>query len=795
MKTNVHKVQRAALMLAIASLATPLFPAKQRLIESPQYDPIITPANEGRWSLPLCFEMNRGQADDGVRFVGRGQGFGLLLKRSEAVLALRNRRQADQASQELTRACQLNMRFEHANEAALVSGVDKQPALASYFIGNDPTNWIRDIPTYSRVSYASLYPGIDLEFYGNERKLEYDFEVGAGANPQQIALRFEGADRIGLDSQGSLILHTAAGNVRYDRPVAYQEADGQRVEVHACFNLVGDGTVGFQVAAYDETRPLIIDPVLVYSTYAGGNAADSAKGIVADSSGNAILVGDSFSTDFLSPRAAGRTDSDIFVGRLSPNGLLLRYSFFGGTKNDFATGLAVDGSGNLYVGGVTQSPDFPLLHSFAKTLMGNSDAFVIKLTPAADQFFYLSLIGGSGDEAGVSVAADNTGNAYITGRTTSPDYPVLAAIQPSYGGGSSDAFVSKLTPDGSALVYSTFLGGSGAEDSVGQTGISVDSAGNAYVTGDTSSGNFPLKNALRSSKSGAASSFDGFVAKINPTGSDFVYSSYLGGSDDDVALAVTNDSSGNAYVTGSTNSTSFTGSSTTRSAAPAPDAFVAKLNSSGSAISYLTFIGGSGFDSANAIVVDSSGNAVIAGTAGPGLPTVNSIQSFSRGGATDAFIAKLGTTGAVTFSTYLGGSGDDQALAVAVGADANIYLIGTTTSTDFLTFTPLLDHNQGGQDIFIARIDPNATPNRPVLIQALISGKNLIVFGQNFDIGAVLLINDDATKTRNGDPDPSQILIAKKAAKGIDPGQTVQLQVENPNGKRSNFLFLRKPLQ
>ncbi|HJZ69055.1 MAG TPA: SBBP repeat-containing protein [Blastocatellia bacterium] len=791
MKTKNRKIQRAALTLAVVSLAAALFPVKQRSIKSQQSESVnvLSATDEVRWSQPLSFEANRGQADDDVKFVGRGKGFGLLLKQSEAVLALRNR------TDEVTRSHKLSMKFEGASPAALIAGVDKQKALASYFIGNDPAKWIRDIETYSRVTYSGLYPDIDLTFYEDERELEFDFEVAPGADPQRIALRFQGADRIRLGSQGSLILHTAAGDVRYKHPVAYQETDGSKLEVPARFKILSDDAIGFEVAAYDSTRPLIIDPVLVYSSYVGGNAADAAIGIVADSTGNTILVGDSFSTDFLSPRAAGRTDSDIFVGRLSSNGLLLRYSFFGGTKNEFATGMSVDGMGNIYVSGVTQSPDFPVFHSFAQVLMGSSDAFVIKLTPGADQFFYLSLIGGSGDEAGVSVAADSTGSAYITGRTTSADFPVVSAIQSSYGGGSSDAFVSKLTSDGSGLVYSTFLGGSGAEDSAGKTGISVDSTGNVYVTGDTSSGNFPTKNALRSSKSGAASSFDGFVAKINPAGSDFVYSTYLGGSDNDVALAIAIDSTGNAYVTGSTNSTSFTGSSATRPAASAPDAFVAKINASGSAISYLTFLGGSGFDSADAIAVDASGNAVIAGSAGADLPTVNSIQSFRRGGDIDAFVAKVGTTGTVSFSTYIGGSGDDQATAVAVGpTDGDIYVTGITTSTDFLTFLPLIDHNSGGQDIFIAKIDPNATLNRPALNQALISGKNLILFGQGFDLGAVLRINDDPVKTRNGDPDPSQILIAKKALKGIDPGQTIQLQVENPNGKRSNFLFFRKPL-
>ena len=534
--------------------------------------------------------------------------------------------------------------------------------------------------------------------------------------------------------------------------------------------------------------------MLTYSTYLGGSAADFGRGIIADSVGNSYLVGDSFSSDFLT--RASTTNSDIFVGKLSRNGLLLTYFFFGGLKNDTATGLAVDGAGNVYLCGSTESMDFPILNSVGSALRGTSDAFVIKLAAVNDQliFEYSSLIGGSGEEGAANLAID-AGNAYITGLTSSQDFPTAGAIQAVFGGGDSDAFVSKLATDGKSLVYSTFLGGSSTEDFSGKTGISVDSVGNAYVSGDTQSTNFPMKNALRGVKTGTPLTFDGFVAKINPDGSDFVYSTYIGGSDDDFALGIANDQTGNAYVAGRTRSSSFSGSSSTRPATATTDAFVAKLNASGSAISYLTFIGGNnGNESANAITVDAAGDAIIAGTAGDGSPTVNSIQSSFRGGANDGFVAKLAPGGAVTFSTYLGGSDNDVALALALDSEGVIYITGFTDSTDFPTATPLRFTNSGGRDIIIAKIDPNTTPNRPVLIQAVISGKNLILFGQGFDEGAVLRINDEPTKTRNEDPDHTQILFAKKAAKQIKAGKTVQLQVENPNGKRSNFLFLTKPL-
>jgi len=820
MKTRPHRIQLATLILATASLASAMFPNIQSGVELEgmqsragfcEGDPsrfAMSDLNDACRRLPLSFEANRGQAEADVEFVGRADDFALLLKSNEAVLSLRKPQQmlargaapnATQTNDESSASHLLSMKLEGANPEPLVSGIEQQQARANYFIGNDATKWIRGVETYSRVMYEGVYPGVDLMFYGNQRQLEYDFTLAPGADCHVIKLRFEGATDLELSPEGALILHTAAGQVRHERPVAYQETNGARLQIQADFKRMDDGTIGFQVGDYDPTLPLVIDPVLVYSTYLGGSAADSGRGIVVDSVGNAYLVGDSFSSDFLT--RASTTNSDIFIGKLSSNGLLLTYTFFGGMKNDFATGLAVDGSGNVYLCGNTESADFPQLNSFGLALRGVSDAFVVKLTPkntAPDNllFEYSSLVGGSGEEGGASIAIDDAGSAYITGRTSSQDFPTLGAIQPIFGGGNSDAFVTKLAPDGKSLLYSSFLGGSGTEDLVAKTGISVDSSGNACVVGDTDSSNFPTKNAIRPTKTGDASNLDGFVAKLNPSGSDFVYSTYLGGSNSDFALAVATDQEGSAYVTGGTNSTSFTGSASTRSSTGTRDAFVAKLNPPGSAISYLTFVGGDdGEDRANAIAVDSSGNAVIAGRAGEQFPAVNSIQSFFKGRdfENDAFVAKLGPSGAVTFSTYLGGSRDEVALGVAVGADGAIYFTGFTDSTDFLTETPLVRENAGGRDIFIAKIDPNATPKRPVLIQALISGKHLILFGQGFDAGARLRVNDEPVKTRNDDPDPTQILFANKAAKRIGAGQTVQLQIENANGKRSNFLFLTKP--
>ena len=798
MTIKSHKALLARLILVFVCVMLNLFPRVQSTKSvlpggqagaSQDGSEFLQHAEQTRGPLPVIFEANRGQADDDVRFVGRGAGMGLLLKEDEVAFSLRKPQSLKARNTKVPTL--LRMKLEGANARPDVSGADVQGVRANYFIGNDPSKWVRGVETYSRVLYSGVYDGIDLVFYGNDSRLEYDFNVAPGADPKSIQLRFDGIAGVELGSEGALILHSETGDVRHERPFAFQERNGVRSEVAASFKQLDNGTIGFEIGAYDPSIPLVIDPILVYSTYLGGSADDFARGVVADSAGNLFLTGDSFSSDFL--RQASPANSDVFIGKLAGNGLLLTYTFFGGGKNDTATALNVDAAGNIYMAGSTQSPDFPIFNSIGQFLNGSSDAFAVKLTPAADQFFYSSLVGGSGDETGVSIAADNVGNAYLSGRTSSPDYPTFAPIQPVYGGGASDAFISKIMPDGKSLAYSTFLGGGAAENEGGRSGISIDSAGNAYVAGDTQSVDFPTSNALRTTKSGSAASFDGFAAKIDPTGTNFIYATFLGGSEDDSAFAVAADQTGNAYVTGRTKSTSFTGSGVTRPTTATSDAFVAKLTANGSALSYLTFIGGApGDESGNAIVVDSSGNAVIAGSAGEGAPTTDSVQSFSRGGG-DAFVAKLGQNGGVTFSSYLGGSGEDVALAVGLDAEGSIYFAGFTSSTDLLTASPLVRENRGGRDILIAKIDPDSNPDGPVLLQAIISGPNLILFGQGFDAGAKLRVNDVQVKTRNEEPNPTQILFAKKAAKRIASGSTVQLQVRNANGKRSNFLFLTKP--
>ena len=787
-------LQRTALILFAALLAPFAPPHNQSRPDHATLASLSSATESEATSLPVFFEPNRGQSDDDVRFIGRGNGLALLLKSSEAVIGMRAPIETNAPEGKANVNTRVSMKLEGANASPLIFGTNKLEGRVNYFLGNDQSKWLRDVETYSRVCYRAVYSGIDLVFHTAEQQLEYDFNLAAGADPNAIRLRFDGADEMKIDSGGTLVIRTAAGELKHQKPVAYQEIAGARTPVPVDFIQFRDGAIGFNVGDYDSTLPLVIDPTLVFSSYLGGMAADTGRSIAALPSGDVLIAGDSFSSDFLTK--ATTNNSDVFLGRLTKNGGTFSYLFFGGKGNDTVTGLATDATGDfVYLAGFTESTDFPIFKSVNSALAGPSDAFVVLLKPAESAILSSSLVGGSGQETSVSVAVDSTGSTYLTGRTTSLDFPTQGAIQPAFGGGDSDAFITKLSTDGASLVYSTYLGGTGTENLLARTGIKVDSSGNAFVVGDTQSGNFPTLGALRAAKSGPAATFDGFIAKINPTGSGFVFSTFMGGSDDDFATSLAIDGTGNSYITGRTRSTSFTGSSATRSSTSNSDAFVAKLNATGSALTYLTFVGGTpGDEQSNAIAIDAAGVAVIAGSAGSGLSTANAIQSFFKGGQSDAFVARLTPAGVVNFSTYLGGSGDEVANGVALDSEGHIFLDGFTDSQDFLVFAALRTTNNGGRDIFLARIDPDEAVNRPVLLQAIFSGKSLILYGQNFDDGAKLRVNDEQEKTRNGDPDPSEVLVAKKAGKHIKAGHTVQLQVVNANGKASNLLFVTRPL-
>lgn len=728
-------------------------------------------ASYGR--LPLSFEANRGQSNAQVKFISRGSGYSLFLTGTETVLALSRadgsapRSRADLPSglalaeqawpgrsapkAKDTAPTVLRMKLVGAKPAPAVVGLEELQGKSNYFLGNDPSKWRTNVPRYAKVRYHDVYPGIDLVHYGTQRQLEYDLVVAPGADPTAIRLSFQGADALEIDEQGDLVLHTAAGDVREHKPVVYQMQSsvvsgqltvatdhGQRITdstatehfLDGRYVLTAQNEVRFDVGPYDPTRPLVIDPVLSYSTYLGGSGSETGFGIAVDGAGNSYVTGRTSSADFpTTPGALAITSGgrdDVFVTKIdttkSGAASLVYSTYLGGSDSDIGSGIAVDAAANAYVTGQTFSTNFPTKNPFQATFGGgtnNSNAFIAKLNSSGSMLLYSTYLGGSTSDSGSGIAVDTAGNAYVTGQTCSTNFPTKNPLQASRNG-LCDAFVAKIdaTKSGDAsLVYSTYLGGSDLEEG---RAIAVDSSGNAYVTGSTQSSNFPTAQPLQPSIGGGTCLFyiyygpfpcaDAFVAKLNPAGSALVFSTYLGGNNDDRGAGIAVDSSGNSYVTGHTSSPNFPTKNPIQATLRSGDAFVAKLNATGSALTYSTYLGGNSDDEGRGITVDSSGNAYVAGnTSSTDFPTVFPVQVLTSG--FHAFITKLNPTGsALVYSSYLGGSISDSGVGIAVDATGNAYVAGQTSSTNFPTANPLRASLNGFSDAFVSKIAPIPGP-------------------------------------------------------------------------------------
>jgi hypothetical protein len=649
-------------------------------------------------NLPLSFEANNGQMDDAVKFLSKGNGYTLFLTSIEAVLSLRRGSLKDKEhivnpnpeadeSKPVSKDV-IRLKLIGANSNSKITGLDELQGKSNYFIGNDPAKWRTDVTNYAKVKIEDVYRGIDLIYYGNQRQLEYDWIVKPGADPKSIRFAVEGNVDLKVDLHGNLIL-SEKSELRLNKPFIYQEIAGSHEEIAGRYILHGTREVGFQLDRYDISQPLVIDPILSYSTYLGGSHQDIGNGIAVDSSGNAYVVGTTGSTNFPTKnpiQASSGGSNDTFVTKLSASGNELVYStFLGGSGGEEGIGIAVDSSGNAYVAGSTSSTNFPTLNPIQASYAGGGDVYVAKLNASGNALVYSTFLGGSSWDDGHGIAVDSSGNAYVTGLTYSTNFPMLNPLQAS-NGGLDDVFVTKLNASGSALVYSTYLGGSHQDAGIG--GIAVDSSGNAYVTGMTISTNFPTANPFQASRGGGT--YDAFVTKLNASGSELIYSTYLGGGYDDIGQGIAVDSSGNAYVTGNTGSSDFPMANPLESCT-SNRAFVTKLNTSGSELVYSTCLGtyvGYG------IAVDSSGNAYVTG-----------LKSSS--GASVAFFTKLNASGnELVYSTYLGGSGDEYAYGIAVDSSGNAYVTGFTTSTDFPTADPFQASYGGSYDAFVTKITP-----------------------------------------------------------------------------------------
>ncbi|MEO6726923.1 MAG: SBBP repeat-containing protein [Blastocatellia bacterium] len=744
--------------------------------------------------LPLRFEANRGQTHESVRFVSRGQGYTIYLATSQARFELRSNGTNERSA--------LGLSLIGASNESITEGIEPLPARSNYFIGSEPDGWQTDIPTYARVRQRGVYTGIDAVFYGNQHQLEYDFVVAPHANPQQIKMAFDGAGKIHIAEDGDLLLAISSRQLRMHKPVVYQETVGERREISAEFAIDDDNTVGFRLGEYDVNQPLVIDPVVDYSTYFGGSGSDIGYGIAVDSQGAVYLTGQTASLNFPLKNAAYTMlmgANDAFVMKLSPNGSTVVFSTYIGGRNpgDKGASIAVDKAGNIYFAGETNSLNFPLVNALQANFRGNVDGFVAKFNIEGNTLLYSTYLGGSFFDAIYSIAVDRFDNAYVTGRTESANFPTKNPLQAALRG-QRDAFITKFTPDG-ALVYSTYLGGDlppgASRDDESGYGIAVDPLQNAYVTGFTSTPSFPVVGAVQSNFAGVE---DAFVTKINATGSALIYSTFLGGNRTDEARAVAVDALGNAYITGYTFSIDFpTSNALQRQYGGNVDAFVTKINATGAALIYSTFLGGNGAENTGlvsdnipvgSIAVDNLGNAYVTGkTESENFPVVRPVQSSLRGD-NDIFIAKIDPAGmALIYSTYLGSTFtgengfDERGLDIAVDNFGSVYITGQVLKNDFLTVLPEQANFGGGlSDAFVCKIStPDILTLAPVST-ASFTGPSLApeeivaVFGANLASGT------DIAQTV---PLPTSLL-----------GSSVKVK-DKTNAERTSSLFFVSPGQ
>jgi hypothetical protein len=682
--------------------------------------------------LPLSFEANQGQVDRQVKFLARGHGYTLFLTDDAAVMTLEAAAENSAPNED---PGVLRMKLVGGNPSAKVSGIDEQQGKSHYLTGNEPNKWRTNVANYAKVRYKDAYPGVDLVYYGNQQQLEYDFVVAPHTDPRAIVLDLE-VDRhtnlnpsghktsgihrrtpLRIAANGDLLVSIDGREVRFSKPAIYQGAeifDGERendrpseiADAHSIdgrWVVKGETRVGFEVGPYDSTKPLIIDPALYYSTYLGGSLFTAIYGVAVDSSGNAYVTGGVTSTDF--PITAGTLQSnyggnhDAFVTKVNSKGTNLVYStYLGGSGIDHGSSIAVDASGSAYVAGTTSSKNFPVTSGAFQTVChgcgGTSpDSFMSKLNPAGSALVYSTYLGGSGYEHIAAMTIDGSGDAYVTGFSCSTDYPTTpGAFQATYKGVCTpfggNAVVTELNATGSALVYSTYLGGTATDAA---NAVVVDSSGNTYVAGYTTSTDFPTTSGAFQTQN--AGKNDVFVAKLNTTATTLLYGTYIGGSSDDQAWGLKVDSQGNAYVVGQTLSTNFPTTAgafqpscnSCAATTPQTDGFVTKLDPTGSSQVYSTYLGGSGEDVTFAISLGATGDAYVAGETGSkDFKTTPGAFQPNNGGGTNAFVTRLNAAGtSEVYSTYLG-NGASTILGISVNTTSGSFVVaGRTYSTSF----------------------------------------------------------------------------------------------------------------
>jgi len=720
--------------------------------------------------LPISFERNDGQFKQEVKYLAHGSGYTLFLTDHEAVLRLRGNAKligSQHTSPKLVLAAGpasvpdsvVRISMANSNPAPQLDALDLQSGKTNYLIGNDPSRWRRGVPLYGRVKYRDVYPGVDAIYYGNQRQLETDFVVAPGARTGQIRLQIRGGDQLRLSQGGDLIITTAAGDLTLRRPVAYQESsDGTRREIAANFKLQGTDELAIGLGKYDSTKPVVIDPVIVYSTYLGGAngpqkglAESSAAAVAVDGSGNAYVVGATDTSDF--PTTSGvlqPTNSQnyeyAFVTKFNPTGSGLVYStFLGGTNGNGASGIAIDSAGDAYVIGGTASSDFPLTNApiVPNYPPGNTGGtgFFAELDPNGASLLFSTYLGGNSQDGPGGIALDSNGNAYIAGYTSSTNFPLSHALQNTNNAvgagsqGANNAFLSRIDPTKSglaALVYSTYLGGPGVD---GASAVAVDANFNAYIAGAGSSSDFPMGTnpGFQTSPGGAATAF---VARIDTVNSVLVYSSFIGNSavrNAETGNCIAIDANGNAYIGGQTFDMSFpvtTGAfeTTFPGNSGIGTGFVAKFNTAAAtgpaSLVWATYLGGAiSGDQPHAMTIDSLGNLYMTGETWSGeIPnnhypfTLGAPETTGVAGYQNGFVTVMSNDGtSVPFSTYYGtgGPSENDNLGLGIALDTvsppDIFIVGLTISQKFPTTAGAFQTSFNGFiDAFLAELSPAA---------------------------------------------------------------------------------------
>ena len=722
------------------------------------YTPLALPAATDVPFQEVTFEPNVGQTDARAKYIARAERSTMWLTPDGVVL--RTWANSQPGSPQIL----LRLQFEGARRTARIEGEDPLPGVSNYYLGRNPADWRTGIRHFRKVRYRNAYPGIDIVFYGNPRQLEYDLIVRAGADPARVRLAFHGCDRMEVDADGGLVIRFGDALIRSHRPNVYTKGETGETRISGRYARLGNNRAGFVLDGYDRTKTLVVDPVMTYGSFLGGGGADGVNAIAMDSQGNVYLTGSTGSPDFPVRNAAyhsmGNQKAVAFVAKMNPAASgynsLVSSTFLGGNDFDEALGIAIDGSGNAYVAGHTLSSNFPLKNAFQTSFItaanctdqfGNGvpcdHGFVSKLSAQGNTLLYSSYLGGSNQDAANGIAVDSAGHAYVTGQTSSTDFPTAGSAYQSAAGGAGDAFLSEVSTDGSALVNSTYFGGSGQD---GGNAIFVSSGGDVYIVGSTASTGLPVtSNAFQSAENGAA---DAFVARFNLSAggkSALTYCSYLGGANGtSYANAVTVDSAGKIYLTGATNSATFPvsssaykknfGGASSSTGQGVGDAFVAELDPSGQGsaqLLYSTYFGGELDDQGVAVAVDTSGLITVAGrTNSAKFPvTTEAFQRTNDGPSPSdkGFLARFDPSKAglpsLLYSTYVGGSSPaDELFGLAMDSTGNSVVVAGFMSSHNAPVTSSAYQSSGPKgpsDGYVARFDFSMTgPNLTSIVNA-----------------------------------------------------------------------------